>query len=90
MNTIYLVWQSASGEDNDVLGAFSTEELAKEYLESIYRERYEEEFDGMMGNPTEGAAMISPDSIDVDQIDEYFKQFDATCWVTDTELDRKP
>ena len=84
---IYLLWRARAENGSDVIGAFTSKELANEALEKDYRERYQEEYDGMLEHPVEGRAMIAPDIIDIDQIDEYFTEFDADLWIDDITLE---
>jgi len=84
---IWILWQGHADDDNDLVGAYSNPQLANDAMERIYKERYQEEYDGMIANPTEGRAMIAPNSIEMDQIDEYFEKFDSEMWIDTIELE---
>jgi hypothetical protein len=84
---IWVLWQGRAEDDSDLIGAYTTKELATAAMEAVYKERYKEEFDLiMLGNAEEGKVMVHPDSMEIDMIDEYFDQFDSECWIDDIEL----
>lgn len=84
---IWILWRGNPDDDNDLLGAFTTEELAKGRMEEVYRTAYKEEYDGIMVHPIEGKSMISPDFADIDDIDEYFDRYDRECWIDTIKLE---
>ena len=85
---IWILWRGHADDDNDLVGAYSNPQLAKEAMERIYKERYKEEFDlVMLGNAEEGRTMVHPDSMETDLIDEYFEKFDSEMWIDTIKLE---
>jgi len=84
---IWILWRGHAEDDNDLVGAYSNPQLAKEAMERIYKERYQEEYDAMLEHPKEDQVMVHPDSMEADLIDEYFEKFDSEMWIDTIELE---
>ena len=86
---IWLLWRGQNEDTHDLIGAFTTRELAQAKMAALLRGAYQEEYEAAIKDPWGDLRMPKPDELTVEEIDEYFERFGRDCWINDIILKGK-